>query len=226
MATATVAELRDLEAKVQRAMEFRGARYIHILVPCPLGWGSASHDTIRIARLYDGGELRPGLLGRLARLLLHRRSAAFDFTMLGVRVPALIVSPFVPAGAVDATVRDHASVPATLRALFAPQAPPLSARDRWAPPVLSLLSLDEPRTDLPDLSAWVSREPVTPQITLPVPGQPEPPVPGYYRDLVELADMVDQRLPGPTAPPTLGPRARARHVTEEFEDHAEQTRGR
>ena len=173
-----------------------------------------------------GGELRPGLLGRLARLLLHRRSAAFDFTMLGVRVPALIVSPFVPAGAVDATVRDHASVPATLRALFAPQAPPLSARDRWAPPVLSLLSLDEPRTDLPDLSAWVSREPVTPQITLPVPGQPEPPVPGYYRDLVELADMVDQRLPGPTAPPTLGPRARARHVTEEFEDHAEQTRGR
>lgn len=51
VATATVADLRDLEAKVKRAMEFRGARYIHILVPCPLGWGSASHDTIRIARL-------------------------------------------------------------------------------------------------------------------------------------------------------------------------------
>jgi pyruvate ferredoxin oxidoreductase beta subunit len=51
VATATVAELRDLEAKVRRAMEFRGARYIHILVPCPLGWGHASHDTIRIARL-------------------------------------------------------------------------------------------------------------------------------------------------------------------------------
>ncbi len=32
-------------------MEFRGARYIHIFVPCPLGWGHASHDTIRIARL-------------------------------------------------------------------------------------------------------------------------------------------------------------------------------
>jgi pyruvate ferredoxin oxidoreductase beta subunit len=51
VATATVADLRDLEAKVKRAMEFRGARYIHILVPCPLGWGTASHDTIRIARL-------------------------------------------------------------------------------------------------------------------------------------------------------------------------------
>ena len=51
VATATVAELRDLEAKVERAMEFRGARYVHIFVPCPLGWGSASKDTIRIARL-------------------------------------------------------------------------------------------------------------------------------------------------------------------------------
>ena len=51
VATATVADLRDLEAKVVRAMSFRGARYIHILVPCPLGWGSASNDTIRLARL-------------------------------------------------------------------------------------------------------------------------------------------------------------------------------
>ena len=32
-------------------MTFRGARYIHILVPCPLGWGSASHDTLRLSRL-------------------------------------------------------------------------------------------------------------------------------------------------------------------------------
>jgi pyruvate ferredoxin oxidoreductase beta subunit len=51
VATASVADLRDLEAKVERAMEFRGARYIHIFVPCPLGWGSASRDTIRLARL-------------------------------------------------------------------------------------------------------------------------------------------------------------------------------
>jgi pyruvate ferredoxin oxidoreductase beta subunit len=51
VATATVAELRDLEYKVERAMEFHGARYVHIFVPCPLGWGTASRDTIRIARL-------------------------------------------------------------------------------------------------------------------------------------------------------------------------------
>ena len=51
VATATVADLRDLEAKVAKAMTFRGARYLHVLVPCPLGWGSASRDTIRVARL-------------------------------------------------------------------------------------------------------------------------------------------------------------------------------
>jgi pyruvate ferredoxin oxidoreductase beta subunit len=51
VATATVADLRDLEAKVTTAMGLHGARYLHILVPCPLGWGSASADTIRLARL-------------------------------------------------------------------------------------------------------------------------------------------------------------------------------
>jgi pyruvate ferredoxin oxidoreductase beta subunit len=51
VATATIADLRDLEAKVERAMGMHGPRYIHVLVTCPLGWGSASADSIRIARL-------------------------------------------------------------------------------------------------------------------------------------------------------------------------------
>lgn len=50
VATATVADLRDLEAKVKKAMTFRGARYLHVLVPCPLGWGSQSDETIKLAR--------------------------------------------------------------------------------------------------------------------------------------------------------------------------------
>ena len=32
-------------------MELRGARYLHVLVPCPLGWATQSDETIRIARL-------------------------------------------------------------------------------------------------------------------------------------------------------------------------------
>ncbi|XVX20656.1 thiamine pyrophosphate-dependent enzyme [Actinomycetota bacterium] len=59
VATATVADLHDLEAKVTRAMEFRGARYIHVLVPCPLGWGSSSHDTIKVARAATQSGLFP-----------------------------------------------------------------------------------------------------------------------------------------------------------------------
>jgi pyruvate ferredoxin oxidoreductase beta subunit len=51
VATASVAYLHDLESKVTKAMSVRGARYIQILVPCPLGWGAASQDTIRLARL-------------------------------------------------------------------------------------------------------------------------------------------------------------------------------
>jgi pyruvate ferredoxin oxidoreductase beta subunit len=51
VATATVADLRDLEAKVHRAMGMHGARYLHVLVPCPLGWGTASSETIKVARL-------------------------------------------------------------------------------------------------------------------------------------------------------------------------------
>ena len=51
VATASVADLHDLEAKVTKAMGFHGARYIQINVRCPLGWGAAAHDTIKLARL-------------------------------------------------------------------------------------------------------------------------------------------------------------------------------
>ncbi|HXX69346.1 MAG TPA: thiamine pyrophosphate-dependent enzyme [Polyangiaceae bacterium] len=51
VATASVADLHDLEDKVEHAMRLHGPRYVHVHVPCPLGWGSASEDTIRVARL-------------------------------------------------------------------------------------------------------------------------------------------------------------------------------
>jgi len=59
VATATVADLHDLEAKVTRAMTLHGARYLHVLVPCPLGWGAASCDTVRLARLATQSGLFP-----------------------------------------------------------------------------------------------------------------------------------------------------------------------
>jgi len=76
VATATVADLRDLEAKVDSAMALHGARYLHVLVPCPLGWGAASHDTIRLARLACESGLFPVLEahnGRITRVSKIRR---------------------------------------------------------------------------------------------------------------------------------------------------------
>jgi len=51
VATASVANLPDLEFKVTTAMGIHGARYIHVHVPCPPGWGSLPADTIKLARL-------------------------------------------------------------------------------------------------------------------------------------------------------------------------------
>jgi pyruvate ferredoxin oxidoreductase beta subunit len=51
VATASVANLRDLEAKVTLAMSMVGSRYVHVHVPCPLGWGSDPADTIKVARM-------------------------------------------------------------------------------------------------------------------------------------------------------------------------------
>jgi len=51
VATGSVADLHDLEAKVFRAMALHGARYLHVHVPCPLGWGCDPARTIQIARL-------------------------------------------------------------------------------------------------------------------------------------------------------------------------------
>ena len=60
----------------------------------------------------------------------------------------------------------------------------------------------------------------------PPPGEarPEPPLPDHYQDLLDLADLVDQKLPGPVAPTTMGPRAKASHVTHEFQRRAESAR--
>ena len=64
VATATIADLRDLEAKVEHAMSLHGARYIHILVPCPLGWGTDSSESVRVARLATESGLFPVFEGQ------------------------------------------------------------------------------------------------------------------------------------------------------------------
>ena len=81
VATATVAELRDLEYKVEKAMRFRGARYLHVFVPCPLGWGAASEDTIKLARLAKESGLFPvfeGERGQVTEVSKIRRRVGVE----------------------------------------------------------------------------------------------------------------------------------------------------
>jgi phospholipase C len=87
----------------------------------------------------------------------------FPFTQLGVRVPAVVVSPWVPAGTVDHTVYDHASIPATVERLFG--FPPLTKRDEQASDLRALLTEEQPRTDAPatlhDPAPPAPRAPIT-----------------------------------------------------------------
>jgi len=97
VATATVAGLRDLESKVRRAMDFRGARYLHVLVPCPLGWGSASCDTIRIARLAEQTGLFPVFEAERGEVVsvskIRKRAPVEDYLRLQARYAHLFGSP-------------------------------------------------------------------------------------------------------------------------------------
>jgi len=83
----------------------------------------------------------------------------FDFDRYGVRVPAVLVSPYIPAGSIIRAAPqgvphdgppypfDHTSILATLSSLF--NLAPLTARVRAAPNLLSALSLPLPINDGP-----------------------------------------------------------------------------
>lgn len=49
-ASASIANLPDLERKVKKAREIRGISVLHIQCPCPTGWGSESCKTVEVAR--------------------------------------------------------------------------------------------------------------------------------------------------------------------------------
>ena len=74
-------------------------------------------------------------------------STGFDFTQFGVRVPTVIVSPYIAKGTVDPTLYDHTSVLATLERVLGID--PLTERDKQANDVRHLLNLAAPRTDCP-----------------------------------------------------------------------------
>jgi phospholipase C len=86
---------------------------------------------------------------------------SFAFDRLGVRVPAILISPWIPKGTIVNRVFDHASIPGTLTKFFLGDYSPRSPRETSADvfiepnvvpvnPARNLLSLDIMRTDCPD----------------------------------------------------------------------------
>lgn len=49
-ATASIGYLQDFINKVERAKGVRGTRFIHVMAPCPTGWGHATDVTADIAK--------------------------------------------------------------------------------------------------------------------------------------------------------------------------------
>jgi len=105
VATATVADLHDLEAKVERAMNLHGPRYLHVFVPCPLGWGAASRDTVRLARLVAETGLFPVFEAERGEIVsvtkIRRRVPVTEYLKLQRRYAHL----FTPAERTDVIER-------------------------------------------------------------------------------------------------------------------------
>jgi phospholipase C len=122
-------------------------------------------------------------------------SPAFDFTQLGPRVPALIISPYVNAGQIDHTVYDHTSAIATAMKLFVPQAWPsdvLGKRAQAANTFDTVLDLTmQPRMEFPNFAALPAPAAAIDLAAAAAPGS----LSALQRDAVAHAAKLEQRLP-------------------------------
>jgi phospholipase C len=84
----------------------------------------------------------------------------FNFDRLGVRVPTIMVSPWInkgtvvhrPSGPSPSSEFEHSSIPATIKKMFNLSANFLTHRDAWAGTFEGVVRLrDSPRTDCPEM---------------------------------------------------------------------------
>lgn len=77
--------------------------------------------------------------------------SGFKFDRLGVRVPAIVVSPFTASGTIANDIYDHTTVLKTAMTCFGLGTQGLGQRSASANDLSVCLSLDVPRTDLPPI---------------------------------------------------------------------------
>lgn len=131
-----------------------------------------------------------------------RKGSGFGFTRLGVRVPAVIVSPFIRRGTVYHPRRkyiDHTAIIKTLvnrwERKSLPVLAPFGPRAAFAPDLSELLTLrrPRPRRDFPDITPWEVAQDLRPPETIPAND--------LQRDFVQLVARA-HGLPAPPPPRT------------------------
>jgi phospholipase C len=106
----------------------------------------------------------------------------FDFAQLGVRVPAIICSPWIPRNLIDHREYEHASVPSTVENLWG--LPSMTDRDNHARNLSSLLTLSSPRLDTPQF--------------LPPAAEPQASCPDDTEDMASTSEGLTARPKGAT----------------------------
>ena len=117
-----------------------GGMYDHVVPPACAPDEFTDNDT---ASQFVGREIRPPA------------DPVFRFDRLGIRVPAVLISPWIPEARVfpDKTLGeaarnfDHASIPATVTKHFGIDATNRSPREANAETFLDFLTLEQPRSD-------------------------------------------------------------------------------
>ena len=85
-ATASIGYLPDYMRKVEKAASIKGTKYIHVIAPCPTGWGCGVDETVELAKEvvdcglwylaeYEGPALAEGCPG--GRVTLNRNPKQF-----------------------------------------------------------------------------------------------------------------------------------------------------
>jgi phospholipase C len=123
----------------------------------------------------------------------------FKFDRYGVRVPAVVVSPFIPKQTVSHDLLDHTSMLKTVEEMLG--LPPLTERDKAANSLLPLLTSKTARTDCPKILNAVNFAVDAPSETTPIEAEKddalyEKPLPerGNIHGFLAIAQKIDREL--------------------------------
>ena len=142
------------------------------------------------------------------------QATGFQFDRLGVRVPAILVSPWIPEGTVvspmnvsgtidDLRVFEHASIPNTVTSRFIGAYDARTQREKLSQTFLDVLSLPAPRTDYFEFNVGGGSAPAARARVMAAGAAPG------STGIPAVAGAAPQNIAVPKAPPTAMNRDRA-----------------